>query len=504
MSSLPTECPRWYQVDEELKTPKGWTPKTSDITEIKKNHDITNAWNGTYYPDTSRNFTVNINRLKILSPIQVGGGSFPEGGILPAQIGGVPIVPGSSIRGVFLSYLKGIWQTFSSEEESFWSSLINSEKTGWQPQKIRFASILLKNLKAFPLNPQQNWQVFDEANNKLGIQWQVSPHDQGIGHPAASQFSLQVTLKTPPSQTQKQWLQKRLETMLKEQGIGRGTRSGFGRLGASIPPGKWEIKLTGMKPCVQQLNNNENIHGKYRWSPQVLRAHLRSYFTRLALVHLKRSDAEALTETIFGGFGRVAKLTLTSYLVNIQHGLASNGYANIQAQVAHATWNIQVSCTDEFFTLVGRLLELSSRLGGLGPGWRRPPHRLERFNGFRGSQFTVNTDYQGESIADLMKNLQQEIKKQAQRFNFQVINQVKPQKGMIISIFRGKPEQWEEIVHGVCSTNAPNRPNWCGKSNTRPSGYGVRQHSDHCLITVFDPQVEATLQAEGFQVFWRC
>lgn len=502
---LPTEKPKWYTVEED-RNDKGWTPKTSDITSKPENREIIAAWSGTYYPASPQNYTVKINKLRVVSPIQVGGGSFPEGGVLPAQVNGVPCIPGASTRGAFLSWLRKNWSQFDSEEQQFWSSLISEDSQCWQPKKIRFESILLKDLKPFPLNAQQSWQVFDQRSNALGIQWQVSPK-----HPpnpdAADKFDLHVIIKPTPTQEQKKQVEKRLKEFFQQQGIGRGTASGFGRLANTIPRGKWEIELTGMKPCVQAHDPKNNLMGQYRWSPQVLRANLRSYFTRLALAWLSPENAKALTDKIFGGFGSPARLVLTSYLRpigrNVQNQGDSQGYTNIPAREAHSVWKIPVDCNDELQDLVGDLLELSSRLGGLGPGWRRPPHKLESFGGFRGSQFNYTPDQPEISHSDLIQRLYGRVKSFAQEFNYPLLREPQTVSGGINSIWQGDADQWREIVHGICSSKNRDRPAWCGRSNSRPSGYSVRQYEDHCLVTVFDPQVEATLRAEEFRCIWQ-
>lgn len=487
-SSLPTELPKWYEIDEEQE--KGWTPKANqvDIPEVR------DAWNGKIYPEAGKNFTVKLDRLQILSPIQVGGGSFPEGGILPAQIGGVPYIPGSSVRGSLLKYIRTLWSEIPPEEQQFWLTLLEPDLKGWQPRKIRFESILLKDLKAFPLYAQQQWQIFDQLSNKLSLQWQVSPKPP---HPQPDRFRLQVLLKNSPKPQEKTWLETRLKEMLERRGIGRGTASGFGRLASSVPTGKWELHLTGMKPCVRSHNRDQM--GQYRWSPQVLRAMLRGYFIRFALNFLPRKQAELLTEKLFGGLGTLAKLRLTSYLYRVQGSPGGNGYANIPAKIAHETWMINVDCNPEYDQLVGDLLNLASRLGGLGPGWRRPPHRLERFNGFRGSEFTVKewesdpkfNDDPTSYLKQLSHSIDQQVRQLAKVWGFQPTPT--PQPGRIYSIWRGKADAWKGLVHGVCSTKAANRPVWCGSSNRRPSGYGVREHSGFCLVTVFDPQVEKSL-----------
>ena len=503
MHPLPETRPKWYQVDEEKG--KGWTPQTSDISYQAENREITGAWSGTYYPPSPQNYTVKINGLKVLSPIQVGGGSFPEGGTLPAQVNGVPCIPGSSIRGAFLSWLRHNLTQFSEGEQQFWSQLMSADGKSWQPRKIRFETILLKGLKPYPLNPQQSWQVFETNNNKLGIQWQVSP--QHPPRPGADTFDLHIIIKPTPSDEQKEWVQKRVNEFLEQRGIGRGSASGFGRLARRVPDGKWEITLTGMKPCVQPHIPNQNQEGQYRWSPQVLRANLRSYFTRLALAWLSPDQAEQLTNEIFGGLGCPARLVLTSYLRpigrNINHNQANQqGYTNIPAREAHAEWHISVDCNNELQGLVGDLLELSSRLGGLGPGWRRPPHQMNR-RVFRGSQFSYTPNPDPISHCKLIQRLYERVKSLAQEFNYNLFENPQQVTGGLNSIWEGNPHQWRDIVHGICSSNRDNRPDWCGDSRNRPSGYAVRQHEGNCLVTVFDPAVEATLQAEEFCCVWR-
>ncbi|KKD37830.1 RAMP superfamily CRISPR-associated protein [Limnoraphis robusta] len=525
MLPLPEDMPKWYTVNcDKPEEEKGWTPKTEDIVQKpNSNKEIINAWNGTVEPRNGKQYTVRVDKLEVLSPIQVGGYIFSEGGILPAQVGGVPYIPGSSIRGAFLKWIKTNLPNLEASEQQFWLSLLKPDKTGWQPRKIRFESVLLKDLKPFPLYAQQEWQVFNEKSNKLSVQWQVAPKHPP--KPTPGNKSLQVLLKEGATSQQKEWLKTQLKQMLEKRGIGRGTASGFGRLGTSIPSGKWQIKLTGMKPCVQQYNNNpnkpeKNQNGIYRWTPQVLRANLRGYFTRLALSLLSRQNAIALTNKVFGGLTSPAQLQLTSYLGQVKSPfkLQNQDYANIKAKDAHETWVINVDCNSSFDDLIGGLLDLSSRLGGLGPGWRRPPHKLKRFNGFRGSEFEVSPvassgvfeENPGQYLQSLIELLQEIIRQQAERAGLQFSNNTTV--GKIVSIWQGEPTLWEEIVHKVCSTNAKDKPSWCGViddedskkkgKKPRPSGYAVRQYESFCLLTVFDPNVEETLRQKHFTRIW--
>jgi len=516
--SLPTELPKWYTVPEHED--KGWTPQTSDIIQASakpENKVIREAWyaknNPTYTPIAPKKPTL---QLQILTPIQVGGGSLPEGMILPAQIGGYPCIPGSSLRGALLNWVKSVWDKaeppykMEPPEQNFWNTLIQDDRSGWRPRAIRFESIPLKNLEPYPLNAQQSWQVFLEANKALSIQWQACPQEPPSTQP--EKIGLQVIPSHPLQSQEKMWLNDRLRQALEQQGVGRGKNSGFGRLVETIPNEFWKLDLTGMKPGIQTRDNRKNIEGKYRWSPQVLRANLRGWFLRLALSQFSKADAEKLTDRIFGGFGSPAQLKLFSYrgyagkVVQAnsqpQGNQGGNSYANFPKKDADETWVIKVKCNEDFKPLVGQLLELAQRLGGLGPGWRRPPHVLTRFNGFRGSEFTTTTDYNDRSLADLFQVLNQSIHTLANQHHLRLRPPQSTPLGAIHSIWKSEnPSQWEDIVHGVCSTSAKNRPRWCGSTN-RPSSYSVREHENYCLITTFEAEVGQTLQQHGFNKIW--
>jgi CRISPR/Cas system CMR subunit Cmr6 (Cas7 group RAMP superfamily) len=572
--NLPSTRPCWYGLSEEQEA--GWIPKTEDIA-IKenshlKNSKINDAWkNHIHYENP--NATVKIEGLKPISPIQVGGGSLPEDHILPANIAGVPVIPGSSLRGAFLNWMRKIWDSIEEEEKLFWKELIDTENWRWKPRKIRFENINVEDLlQPFPLNPQQEWQIFydQSSRNKLGVQWQIPAVEpsKNITSPVIKNKNVTRPLKLkgslPPiciqinnsynvSEIQKEWLANRFQAMLKEQGVGRGTASGFGRIATEIPnQGTWEIKLTGMKPCIQANIKKQNQQGSYRWNPQVLRACLRGYFNRLALLLFSKNDATNLTNKLFGNTNLHSQISVTSYLSHIEKSQKSGkDFANIPINKAYETWVIQVNCKTEFENLVDQLLKLASFLGGLGPGWKRPPHPFKPnkdvFRGsqftvkpnkdvFRGSQFTVKSIEQKQAYSLTCQNVEQEInnllttllkiirhlpeaKNLAQR-------QGNPELGSIIGIWKGQDTiVWNKIVHEVCSSSKQDKPDWCGISaedvknknkptnekkqpskssanrserkkevennNERPSGYAVREYKQEnfCLITVFEPEM---------------
>jgi hypothetical protein len=499
--TLPTELPKWYQVEEDQE--KGWTPKTSDIiiSNNPANTEIREAWyaqnNTTYTPTAAPD---PLLRLQILTPIQVGGGSLPEGMILPAQIGGYPCIPGSSLRGALLNWIRQNWNRIGTTEQQFWQELIKEEREGWKPRQIRFESIGLKNLEPYPLNAQQEWQVFLENRGALSIQWQASPADPPSINPTL--LNLRIITREPLNQEQKGWLKTRMKETLEQQGIGRGKNSGFGRLVERQTNWDWEIKVTGAKPGIQTKNRNDNIEGRYRWTPQVLRANLRGWFMRLALRAMSARDADQLTQQIFGGFGSPAELKLVSYRAYYREvaggGINNEQYANIPQNIVRETWLIRAKSSDNHRETIGKLLEISQRLGGIGPGWRRPPHELRGGQLYRGSEFSVETVYRETGIRELIEGMIETIKQLARRRGIEPQNPREIPRGGMQSIWKSEdPRKWREIVHEVCASNAANRPQWCGSTN-RPSGYAARQHDNYCLITTFENNMEATLRQRGF------
>ncbi|VEP14885.1 conserved hypothetical protein [Hyella patelloides LEGE 07179] len=596
-TSLPDKLPDWYGLEEpktnnqsasqgdiakskkpilKQKQPdKGWSPQT---THIK---NITETWWGKDIPPANQTpSTIELDNLSILSPLQIGGGALPEGHNLPAQISGVSCIPGSSLRGSFLRWIVSLCQEYersiiiltwykcfpqlvinnpslsskiailvkklernnleeaslSEEEYLFWDSYLfrQDRSIGWKPKAIRFETTYLKNLTAFPLHPQQDWQVFGKKDNKLAVMWQFpaiapqnTPKNSTTKNKAIERFSknknsddnpispLKITFHNSLASNQKEFVSKQLRMMLLYQGLGKGLASGFGRIGNKnkIPPGKWKIKLKGMKPAIENKKD-------YRWSPQVLRACLRGHFIRLALTMLNRDDAIALTNTIFGSSDKLGQLSLTSYLVEIKNRATSNSkklYSNIPKNIVDEIWIINVDCNREFHFLIDNLLSFTSQIGGLGRGWRRPRHHVERekegkdgqlipFSLYFGSSFEVNSSSIEQEEIALIHNLQSQIKQLA--IFYQITTEF-PQKtlddnlnGAIISLWKSKQNIKQhyrnELIHCICSTNKrrrnnQERPDWCGDNESRPSGYAISDRGHYNLVSVFDSEMHKLL-----------
>ncbi|WLT40393.1 hypothetical protein NON20_24230 (plasmid) [Synechocystis sp. B12] len=92
MPSLPLDRPQWYGLKEDKKhqdKQKGWTPLTDDIIDKPENQAVYHAWSTkhSYKPSNSQKTTLKLDRLRILSPIQVGVISFPKAAFYPLKWG---------------------------------------------------------------------------------------------------------------------------------------------------------------------------------------------------------------------------------------------------------------------------------------------------------------------------------------------------------------------------------------------------------------------------------
>lgn len=106
-------------------------------------------------------------------------------------------------------------------------------------------------------------------------------------------------------------------------------------------------------------------------------------------------------------------------------------------------------------------------------------------------------------LTELIPRLTQQIQDLAQKYGIPVLQQPYRGAGQVFSIWESQTSRaWMELVHGVCSTSANPRPDWCGSSEFRPSGYSVREIEDRCRITVLDPDVVPELVNMGFQQVW--
>ena len=175
-------------------------------------------------PCPPKNATHTLKSLQVRTPIQVGGGSLPEGGILPAQIGGVPVIPGSS--GARCPAKAGSTPSGppspTTNKPSGKPSCRLTTAVG-SPAKSRFGDHLAQRSQTLsPPSPSKKWQLFDEKKQTAGRPVAGFPQPQHPVNP--DKFVLQVQLPQTPTPEQKAWLDNRLKEMLLQQGIGRGTR----------------------------------------------------------------------------------------------------------------------------------------------------------------------------------------------------------------------------------------------------------------------------------------
>jgi CRISPR-associated protein Cmr6 len=114
----------------------------------------------------------------------------------------------------------------------------------------------------------------------------------------------------------------------------------------------------------------------------------------------------------------------------------------------------------------------------------------------------IGITFSGTDLPELIHQIQEEIKSLARENSLLTTN---PQiaHGSFVSVWKGEPGQWYELVHDVCKTkDNPERPDWCGTSEGHPSGYSVREYDDHCLVTVLDKDVEGKLEEMKYKKIW--
>ena len=153
-------------------------------------------------------------------------------------------------------------------------------------------------------------------------------------------------------------------------------------------------------------------------------------------------------------------------------------------------------------------MSLASKLGGLGKGWRRPPHNKFKetinYDLYMGSSFSITPENTNSSVQSLLENLKKQIGELAKNRGIKLVTFEEPPLGSIVSVWHSMT--WNgEIVHDICSTNKKNRkgqkkPSWCGGQN-RPSGYAICDRGNYYIMTVFDRKIEEKLR-ESYSNVW--
>lgn len=298
--------------------------------------------------------------------------------------GGWPLIPGSSIKGLFRRACRRV----APDQLIRWCGgfVKAGEENVLQPGLLRFHG-------AWPADdgwkidlldithPQQKWQVGIPSEKRKGAFGVVSLYQPKlqIGLSCSAPFGSKDQFDS------KEWghIMETLRAAL-EQGIGGRTCVGYGSIGAFGGDLLFECALEGQGPAAKLLN------GKREFRPNMFRAAIRGMALRLFGGVTNATTARQVVGRLFGSIDREddkevnVGLLATAY-TDASWELGSFGWLKYR-QPTYATsgrlqWRLTRRCEkgeDEALLaeLLGALHGLTMSLGGFGRGWRRPDHRI--------------------------------------------------------------------------------------------------------------------------------
>ena len=299
-----------------------------------------------------------------------------EGFIRPViGAGGWPLIPGSSIKGLFR-------RACTEEQRQKWCG--NRWGADQQhPGLLRFhgawpADGKWRNGLLDVVHPQQNWQVGS------------IPDDNSSGHSAYALVSLlkphlQIGISSSRELTVEEWadVEATLHRAL-QAGMGGRTSTGYGRSQAFTEPVLFSCALGGQGSAPKLLD------GTPEFRPIMFRSAIRGMALRLFGGVTSETFAKDAVDQLFGGLGagEAAKLGLLEMAYThstLQVELFGSGN---QSQPVFRTsgllqWRLQRTFAngeseDMLRRLVAALHGLTMALAGFGRSWRRPDHRIFR------------------------------------------------------------------------------------------------------------------------------
>lgn len=316
--------------------------------------------------------------------VRVGGTRGFEEILLPVlhPVYGVPYVPASSIKGAVRAWAR---QNKQSEIDRLLGKL--DEGIGC----VQF-------LDAFPTepclsvdmaNPHWHW------DNNLGIKYKPEPHPLLSMEQPKLAIGLALTSRSNNSndvQIVKEWLKQTLAA----SGIGSRVSSGYGRT-AQIPRSsinsvlinsyKFDLWTAGMYGAIPPSQQN-GYTGIPEFRPTAVRGMLRYWFRAVALGLYAPTECKTLEAELFGAIEpstTVGRIRITVDWEEQQTGdrdrpFHYSGIIYLEAQKQNQ------------LTLIEKILQLSSHLGGIGRGSRRPLHWNHPYPGLRGCYWQLDAN----------------------------------------------------------------------------------------------------------------
>lgn len=303
-----------------------------------------------------------------------------EGIIRPViGAGGWPMIPGSSIKGLFRRACAPErlqrWCGSPCASQDLSPGLLRFH--GAWPADANWTEGLLDMA-----HPQQNWQVgFSNGREK----------HSAFGVVSLYRPRLQIGLSsTDPEITPGEW--EEIEDTLKRAlrtGIGGRTCVGYGSSGRLRGDLIFECSLEGQGAAPKlMLKTPEHPNGVPEFRPTMLRAAIRGMTLRLFGGLTDASTAQQVVGRLFGSLGgeegQNVGLLATAYtdaVVELDTYGQGSWEQPIYATSGQLQWRLTCSpgssdTTELLAELLAALHGLTMSLGGFGRSWRRPDHRI--------------------------------------------------------------------------------------------------------------------------------
>lgn len=365
-------------------------PKTGDATRWVDEWITGSRSTAPFRPVAGKNLRILIVRIdwRLLT-----NSGTDEGVIRPViGAGGWPLIPGSSIKGLFRQACRRLhpdqlarWcgnpPDRAKESDGTQGSL---RFHGAIPTDQRWQDRLLDIVHG-----QQRWQLWDPDWDQQRNRWNNRIRHNANAIISLYQPELCIAISTSDAHMSSQdWdlIQETLDAAL-AQGIGGRTCAGYGSVaeGSGNVPFHdviFECGLEGQGIASTLLSRDA---GEFR--PNIFRAAIRGMALRLFGGLCSTNDARRQTGRLFGSIDRLdgglQRGLLDCHFRNPEVELATWGDGQMLSHVFAATgilqWKLTTNALDQPTTnllkkLLSSLHALTYCLGGFGRGWRRPDH----------------------------------------------------------------------------------------------------------------------------------
>jgi CRISPR-associated protein Cmr6 len=322
--------------------------------------------------------TIRVFRIKINQRL-ISNSGIDDGLIRPTiATGGWPIIPGSSIKGLFRNRCR---ELIESRVIKWCGNSYDVDKT--KQGTLRFHG-------AFPANTEWRKEGGAYSLDLVHPQWKWQLGHKDLTHSAFAVISLNKPdliipiSSSDPSMTEKDWhdIENILITAVQSNGIGGRTASGYGVSG-EIEPDRiiFQCSVLGRGTASKLLN------GKPEFRSTMFRAAIRGMALRIFGGLCDENTAEQKVDELFGGITgeKPMRGILNCRYIDTNLPLLKKSQTDYPIELYTVSGRLQWSLNslkrtiaakqlDNIKLLIEALHGLVMSLGGFGKGWRRIDH----------------------------------------------------------------------------------------------------------------------------------